>query len=57
MCVCVCVCVCGVCACGCAFVLNVLNVENMCIQRMCKCLGPVQVRRSKYPLLLLNKDC
>ena len=25
----------------------------MCIEKMCKSLGPVRVRRSKYPLLLL----
>ena len=32
------------------FVLYALNVENMCFQRMCKRLGPVQVRGSKHPL-------
>ena len=49
-CVCVRVCVC-VCVCVHAFVLYALNFENMCIERMCKRLGPVKARRSKYPLL------
>ena len=47
----VCVCVC-VCVCARVCVLYVLNLENMCIYIMCKCLGPVQVRHSKCPLLL-----
>ena len=34
-----------------------LNSENMYILRMCKRLGPVWVRCSKHPLLLLAKDC
>ena len=67
MCVCVCVracvraCVC-VCVCmhvsmcgwvgGCV-VLYALNFDNMYMYRMCKRLGPVRVRHSKYPLLLL----
>ena len=38
-----------VCVCGC--VLYTLNLENMC-----KRLGPVRVRRSKYPLLLFKVD-
>ena len=42
-----------VCVCMCACVLYALNFENMCIYRTCKCLGPVRVRRSKYPLLWL----
>ena len=40
--------------CVCAFMLCVLNFENMDIKRMCKCLGPLQVRHSKYPLLTLS---
>ena len=42
-------CVCCVCVHSCC----ALNFENRCIQRICKRLGSVQVRRSKYPLLLL----
>ena len=38
---CVCVCVCA------------LNLENIYIKGMCKHLGPVQVRHSKYPLLFI----
>ena len=49
MCVCVCVCVC-------AFVFYVLNIENMCIQRMCKRLGPARVRRSKYIIIILASE-
>ena len=56
-CVCVCVCVC-VCACvrACvralrAFFLYALNFEDLSIQRMCKRLVPVRIRRSKYPPL------
>ena len=30
-----------------------LNLKNMCISRMHKHSGPVRVRHSKYPLLLL----
>ena len=41
--------VCGVCA----FVLYALNFDNIYMYRICKRLGPVRVRRSKYPLLLL----
>ena len=48
VCVCLCVCVCVVCACTCTFVLYALNFKNMCTQRICKCIGPVQVRHSKY---------
>ena len=48
MCVCVCMCMC-VCVCVCA-----LNLENMNMHRICKRLGPVRVRRSKYPLFLLE---
>ena len=44
-CMCVCVCVC---------VLYALNFDNMYMKRICKHLEPVQVRCSKYPLLLLN---
>ena len=67
VCVCVCVCVCACvrveCVCGgggevsvCvrAFVLYALNLENMCIQQMCKRLGHVRVRRPKSQLLLLS---
>ena len=39
-----CVCVCVVCV----FVLYALKLKNICSQRMCKRLGPVRVRRSKY---------
>ena len=57
VCVCVCVCVCvRACvhaACMCVFILYAFNLENMCIYRMCERLGPVLVRHSKYPLLLL----
>ena len=64
VCVCVSVCVCmracacvceSVCvhACVCAFMLYELNFDNMSLQRTCKRLGPVRVRRSKYSLLLL----
>ena len=45
MCVCVCVCVR-------AFMLHALNVDNMYFKRTCKRLGTVQVRCSKYLLLL-----
>ena len=51
--VCVCVCLYYVCVCVCMHVLYALNLENMCIKRMCKHLGPVQIRHSKYLLLLL----
>ena len=37
----------------CAFGLYALNFENLCILRMCKSLGPVQVGCFNYPLLLL----
>ena len=58
VCVCVCVCVCArarVRACVCAyvrvcvraFVLYGLNSDTMSMQKLCKRLGPVQVRRSK----------
>ena len=40
-----------VCVCACMRVVC-LDFGNMYKQRMCKCLGPVQVRRSKCPLLL-----
>ena len=58
-CVCVCVCVCA-CVRACvararAFVLYASNFENMCLQRTCKRLGPVRVKRCKYPLLLLQR--
>ena len=64
VCMCVCVCVCvsvcvcvracvRVCVCVCALMLYALNFENMYLQRTCKRLGPVRVRRSKYSLLLL----
>ena len=33
--------------------LYALNLDNMYLQRTCKRLGPVRVRRSKYSLLLL----
>ena len=46
-----------VCVCVCAFMLYALNFEQMCIQGMCKCLGPVQVSRSKYQLLLKKALC
>ena len=48
-----CVCLYYVCVCVCMHVLDALNLENMCIKRMCKHLGPVQIRHSKYLLLLL----
>ena len=56
--VCVHVCCAGVCACMCmrvwgVFMLYMLNFDNMYVKRMWKCLGPVQVRHSKYSLLLL----
>ena len=55
-CVCVCVRAC-VCVCVrarvCALVLYALNFDNKCLQIMYKRLGPVGVRRSKYPLLLI----
>ena len=69
VCVCVCVCVCGhacvrvrayvracvhACVSVCAFVLYALNFDNLYVQRMCKRLGPVRVRRSKYLLLELS---
>lgn len=64
MCVCVaCVCVCVhgcVCVCMYVFMLYVLNFEQMCIPRMCKmckCLGPMRVSRSKYQLLLKKALC
>ena len=47
------------CVCVCArararvFVLHALNFENNVHLKMCERLGPVRVRRSKYPLLLL----
>ena len=41
------------CVCVCAFMLYALNSDNMYLQRTCKRLGPVWVRRSKYSLLLL----
>ena len=51
MCVCVCLCVCvRARACVRACVLYAVNLKNNDIQRICKRLGPVQVRRSKYPL-------
>ena len=65
VCVCVCVRACVrvcvracVCArvCVCAFVRYALHFENTCFQRICNRLGPVMVRRSKYPLLLLLLD-
>ena len=47
-----------VCACVSAFMLYALNFDNMYMQRMCKHLmGPVWVRHSKYPLLLLKSNC
>ena len=59
MCVCLCVCL-GACmhVCACVYVcacirVFALNFENMCIQRICKHLGSVQVRHSKQPSLLL----
>ena len=54
-CVCVCesLCVCA-CVCVCAFMLYALNFDNMYLERTCKRLGSVRVRRSKYsPSLLL----
>ena len=49
--VCVCVCVCA-CACVCVCVCVVcIESWNMYIWLMTTRLGPVQVRRSKYPLL------
>ena len=38
----------------CVFVLHALNFPNMYIYRMCKHLGPVQGRRSKYSSFLLS---
>ena len=67
MCVCACVCV-RVCVCACVrvcmhvsmcgcvggcVVLYALNFDNKYMYRICKRLGPVRVRHSKYPLLLL----
>ena len=37
----------------CAFMLYALNFDNLYLPRMCKRLGPVQVRCSKYSSLLL----
>ena len=60
--VCVCVCVCVyVCVCLClcvgvrasTFVLYALNFKKLYIERTCKCLGPVRVRRSKYPIFCI----
>ena len=41
------------CVCVCALMLYALIFDNMYLYRMCKHLGPVRVRRSKYSVLLL----
>ena len=46
-----CVCVFVLCVCVCMCCMH--WILKTCIKRMCKHLGPVQIRHSKYPLLLL----